>query len=80
MTFSYSLGFVVLPSQTSLKTLLCRGITLNIPVLSAAMDTVNREHHGHRLAQLGGMGGHPQNMSVEEQALKVRQVKRAEAE
>jgi IMP dehydrogenase len=69
----------VLPSQTSLKTRLCRGITLNIPVLSAAMDTVTESTMAIALAQLGGMGVIHKNMSVEDQALKVRQVKRAES-
>jgi len=69
----------VLPSQTSLKTHLCRGITLNIPVLSAAMDTVTESTMAIALAQFGGMGVIHKNLSIEEQATKVRQVKRAES-
>ncbi len=69
----------VLPSQTVLKTRICREITLNIPVLSAAMDTVTESAMAIAIAQLGGMGVIHKNMSAEEQAMKVRQVKRAES-
>lgn len=69
----------VLPSQTSLKTVLCHGITLNIPVISAAMDTVTESTMAIALAQHGGMGVIHKNLSVDEQARKVRQVKRAES-
>lgn len=69
----------ILPSQTNLKTSLCRDITLNIPVISAAMDTVTESSMAIALAQMGGLGVIHKNLSVEEQALKVRQVKRAES-
>ncbi len=69
----------VLPSQTSLRTAICRGITLNIPVISAAMDTVTESTMAIALAQHGGMGVIHKNLSIEEQAMKVRQVKRAES-
>jgi IMP dehydrogenase len=69
----------VLPSQAELKTHLCRGITLNIPVISAAMDTVTESSMAIALAQMGGLGVIHKNLSIEEQARKVKQVKRAES-
>src|SRR5437588_3765521 len=69
----------VLPSQADTKTQLTRGIPLNIPILSSAMDTVTETDMAIALAQLGGIGVLHRNMSVEEQATAIRQVKRFES-
>ncbi|WP_155263325.1 IMP dehydrogenase [Sphingomonas segetis] len=69
----------VLPSQTYTKTFLTREIPLNIPILSSAMDTVTEVDMAIALAQLGGIGVLHRNLSVEEQAWAVRQVKRFES-
>jgi len=69
----------VLPSQTDTRTFLTREIPLNIPVLSSAMDTVTEADMAIALAQLGGIGVLHRNLSVEEQATAVRQVKRFES-
>lgn len=66
------------PGQVSLHTELCRDIVLNIPILSAAMDTVTEAGMAIALAQQGGMGVIHKNLSVCEQARQVRCVKRAE--
>jgi len=67
------------PGEVSLHTELCRDIVLNIPILSAAMDTVTESGMSIALAQQGGMGVIHKNLSIEEQAQNVRQVKRAES-
>jgi IMP dehydrogenase len=69
----------VLPSQAETRTLLTRGIPLNIPILSSAMDTVTEADMAIVLAQLGGIGVLHRNLSVEEQAAAVRAVKRFES-
>jgi len=69
----------VLPSQADTKTLLTREIPLNIPILSSAMDTVTEADMAIALAQLGGIGVLHRNLSIEEQATAVRQVKRFES-
>jgi IMP dehydrogenase len=69
----------VLPSQADTRTFLTRDIPLNIPVLSSAMDTVTEADMAIALAQLGGIGVLHRNLSVEEQATAVRQVKRFES-
>jgi IMP dehydrogenase len=69
----------VLPSLTYTKTFLTREIPLNIPILSSAMDTVTEVDMAIALAQLGGIGVLHRNLSVEEQAWAVRQVKRFES-
>ena len=69
----------VLPSQADTKTLLTREISLHIPILSSAMDTVTEADMAIALAQLGGIGVLHRNMTVEEQAFAVRQVKRFES-
>ena len=69
----------VLPSQADTRTFLTREIPLNIPILSSAMDTVTEADMAIALAQLGGIGVLHRNMTVEEQALVVRQVKRFES-
>ncbi|HST35217.1 MAG TPA: IMP dehydrogenase [Allosphingosinicella sp.] len=69
----------VLPSQASTATRLTRGIDLNIPILSSAMDTVTEANMAIVMAQLGGIGVLHRNMDVEEQAAAVRAVKRYES-
>src|SRR5947208_15212691 len=69
----------VLPSQADTHTQLTRGIPLNIPILSSAMDTVTEADMAIALAQLGGIGVLHRNMGIEEQATAVRQVKRFES-
>src|SRR3954467_13028327 len=69
----------VLPSQADTRTFLTREIPLQIPVLSSAMDTVTEADMAIALAQLGGIGVLHRNLSVEEQATAVRQVKRFES-
>ena len=69
----------VLPQQVSLETRLTRRIKLNIPLISAAMDTVTEARLAIALAVLGGMGIIHKNMSPEQQAREVLQVKKYEA-
>lgn len=69
----------VLPRDVSLKTQLTRGISLNIPILSAAMDTVTEARLAIALAQEGGIGIIHKNMTAEEQAREVSKVKRFES-
>ncbi len=69
----------VLPHQVSLQTLLTKGITLNIPLLSAAMDTVTEADLAISMAQEGGIGIMHKSMSVEQQAAAVRKVKKFES-
>jgi IMP dehydrogenase len=69
----------VLPSQAETQTRLTREIPINIPILSSAMDTVTEADMAIALAQLGGIGVLHRNMTVEEQAAAVRQVKRFES-
>ena len=68
----------VLPKDVSLKTRLTRGIELNIPLLSAAMDTVTEARLAIAMAQEGGIGIIHKNMTIEQQAVQVRKVKRYE--
>ena len=68
----------VLPSQVSLKTKFSRNITLNVPVVSAAMDTVTEQQLAIAIAREGGIGVIHKNMSIQEQARQVHAVKRAE--
>jgi IMP dehydrogenase len=67
------------PNEVDLRTRLCRGIDLNIPILSAAMDTVTESRLAIALAQEGGVGVIHKNMPVEVQAEEVDKVKRSEA-
>ena len=69
----------VLPREVSLQTQLTRDITLNIPLLSAAMDTVTESRLAIALAQEGGIGIIHKNMSPELQAKNVRRVKKYES-
>ena len=68
----------VLPSTVDLRTTLCEGINLNIPLISAAMDTVTESKLAIAMAREGGIGVIHKNMSIEEQALQVDKVKRSE--
>ncbi len=68
----------VLPAEVDLKTTLCEGISLNIPILSAAMDTVTESKLAIAMAREGGMGILHKNMSIEDQAKEVDKVKRSE--
>ncbi|UTA49188.1 IMP dehydrogenase [Simiduia sp. 21SJ11W-1] len=65
--------------DVSLKTQLTRGIQLNIPLVSAAMDTVTESRLAIAIAQEGGIGIIHKSMSIEQQALEVRKVKKFEA-
>ncbi|NRA29035.1 MAG: IMP dehydrogenase [Parvularculaceae bacterium] len=69
----------VLPAEVSVKTNLTSTISLNIPILSAAMDTVTEAPMAIAMAKVGGIGVLHRNLSVEEQAEAVRQVKRYES-
>ncbi|MCP5389814.1 MAG: IMP dehydrogenase [Novosphingobium sp.] len=69
----------ILPSQADTSTRLTRGIALNIPVLSAAMDTVTEAEMAIVMAQMGGIGVLHRNLSIEEQCDAVRRVKRFES-
>ena len=69
----------VLPKMVDLKTRLTRGITLNLPIVSAAMDTVTESEMAITIAQLGGMGILHKNMDIDLQAKQVRRVKKFEA-
>jgi IMP dehydrogenase len=69
----------VLPSQADTATQVTRGIALNIPILSSAMDTVTEGAMAIVMAQLGGIGVLHRNLSLEEQCAAVRQVKRFES-
>ncbi len=69
----------VLPTDADTRTRLTRGIALNIPIVSAAMDTVTESHLAIALAQQGGIGIIHRNMSIERQAEEVDRVKRSES-
>ena len=69
----------VLPREVSIQTKFTRNITINVPIISAAMDTVPESKMAIAMAQEGGIGVLHKNMSIEAQALKVRRVKRAES-
>jgi IMP dehydrogenase len=67
-----------LPNEVSLKTTLTKNFSLNIPVISAAMDTVTESRMAIRMAQEGGLGVIHKNLSVDEQGLEVARVKKSE--
>ncbi len=69
----------VLPSEVDLTTRLTARITLNIPILSAAMDTVTEAETAISLARQGGLGIIHRNLSIEAQALEVEKVKKSES-
>lgn len=69
----------VLPKDVSLQSKLTRNITVNTPIVAAAMDTVTEAKLAIAIAQQGGIGVIHKNMSIEEQALQVRKVKRSES-
>lgn len=69
----------VLPREVEIKSTLTRDIALNIPMLSAAMDTVTEASLAIALAREGGLGILHKNMSIEAQAAQVRKVKRSES-
>lgn len=68
----------VLPNEVSLKTKLANNLTLNIPIITAAMDTVTDSKMAIAIARAGGLGVIHKNMSITEQAEEVRKVKRSE--
>ncbi|PQJ74381.1 IMP dehydrogenase [Polaribacter gangjinensis] len=69
----------VLPREVSIQTKFSRNITINVPIVSAAMDTVTEAALAIAMAREGGIGVLHKNMSIEQQALEVRKVKRAES-
>lgn len=69
----------VLPREVSIKSKFSKNISLNVPVVSAAMDTVTESRMAIAIAREGGIGVLHKNMTIAEQALKVRKVKRAES-
>ncbi|MHC1776647.1 MAG: IMP dehydrogenase [Lentimicrobium sp.] len=68
----------VLPRDVDISTRFSRNIRINIPIVSAAMDTVTDSNMAIAMAQEGGIGVLHKNMSIEEQAIEVKKVKRAE--
>jgi len=69
----------VLPNQIDVSTRLSRNITLNTPIVSAAMDTVTESATAITIARQGGLGFIHKNMSVERQALEIEKVKKSES-
>ncbi|MBN1278012.1 MAG: IMP dehydrogenase [Deltaproteobacteria bacterium] len=69
----------ILPNEVNIKTKLSRNITLNIPIVSAAMDTVTVSDTAITMARQGGLGFIHKNMSIEQQALEVEKVKKSES-
>ena len=69
----------VLPRDVSIKSKFSKNIDLNIPISSAAMDTVTQSSMGIAIAREGGIGVLHKNMSIQEQAEEVRSVKRSES-
>ncbi len=69
----------VLPKEVSLKSRLTRNVELNIPIVSAAMDTVTEYKSAIAMARLGGIGIIHKNMDITTQALQVKKVKKSES-
>src|SRR5450432_567191 len=69
----------VVPAQVSTQTMLTSSISLNTPLLSAAMDTVTESRLAIAMAQQGGLGVIHRNLSIEQQSSEVDKVKRSES-
>ena len=69
----------LMPSETNITTYFSKNIKINIPILSAAMDTVTESKMAISLAREGGIGVLHKNMSISQQASEVRKVKRSES-
>ncbi len=69
----------ILPREVNIQAKFTRNITINVPIVSAAMDTVTESRMAIAIAQEGGIGVLHKNMTIDQQALKVRKVKRAES-
>jgi len=69
----------ILPREVSIQTKFTRNISINVPIISAAMDTVTESRMAIAMAREGGIGVLHKNMTIDEQAQKVRKVKRAES-
>ena len=69
----------ILPREVSIKSKFTKNIALNVPIISAAMDTVTESKMAIAMAREGGIGVLHKNMTIEQQAIKVRKVKRAES-
>ena len=69
----------ILPKEVDIKTKLTKNITLNIPLVSAAMDTVTEHRTAIMMARLGGIGIIHKNMDVESQVREIRRVKKSES-
>ena len=68
----------VLPNEVNMQTKLAKNLTLNIPIVTAAMDTVTDSKMAIAIARAGGLGVIHKNMSIQEQAEEIRKVKRSE--
>jgi len=69
----------ILPKEVDIKTKLTKNITLNIPLVSAAMDTVTEHRSAIMMARLGGLGIIHKNMDIESQVREIRRVKKSES-